>query len=171
MRALHRGDSLLSGAIEADRVQLPLQRRRLGRREVKGLPFRVAALDASDAPVTAGHLVDQLPRVVVTIEMLEPVPVGEPEELAGVRRERHHVVYTRVEIVDIEPGLRRFRHHLSAAARFDVEEKQLHLVLRAIQSDNSDRVRSAGPVNPRDVELPTLTYIEPGILAAGDVDD
>src|SRR5690242_21638731 len=93
MRALGGRDSTLVATIEPNGIQLTLQRRRFRRSEVKRLIFGVAALDATHHPRPFGDLVYQLARIVVAIEMLITVAIGEPEELVRVRRERHHVVY------------------------------------------------------------------------------
>ena len=169
--SFRRRDASLIAAVEPDGVELALKRRHLCRGVVDRLLFCVAPLDPRHAPVSVSHLVDELSGIVVAVEMLESVAIGEPEELVRIRRERHHVIDARVEVIDIEPGLRCLGHHLAPAAGLHIEEEELHHVLRAVERDHGEGVRPARPVNARNVELAFLTRIEPRILARGDVHD
>src|SRR5689334_3020862 len=160
----------LTRSVEANRIQLPLQRRRFSRREIDRLLFRIDPFYSSDTPFSTSDLIDQLARIVVTIDVLPAVSVGDPEEFVRSFREGDHVLNARIEIVDIHPRLRRFRHHLTATARVHVEKEKLHLILRAIERHYRESIGSARPVNSRDVEISALACVEPDILSARNVD-
>ena len=79
--ARRRRDPAEPAAVELHLVQLPLERRRLGGREVDRLPLRIEPFHPGHAPLPAGDLLDQLAGVVVAVDVLPAIAVGDPEEL------------------------------------------------------------------------------------------
>src|SRR6476659_7641461 len=94
-------DRSSAAAVEPNRVKLSLERRRLSRRVVDELGFLIDRFYARHCPFPARHLIDDLSGIVIAVDMLPSVAVGDPEEFVRPCGERDHVLDARVEIVDV----------------------------------------------------------------------
>src|SRR5688500_169991 len=92
-------------AVESDRIQMTLERRYLGGCVVDRARLRIDRFYARHHVRAARDLVDQLAIVVVAVDMLIPIAIGDPEELARAHRKRHEVLDARKEIEHVHVSL------------------------------------------------------------------
>ena len=122
-------------------------------------------MDIGHFPLAPGHLVDQLPVIIVPVQMAVSVAVRQPEELATLLGEEEKFLDALEKVEYVYPVLGGFLHDQPALTAVGIEEKQAKLALVAGEVDYGEGALIGGPVNSGDVAVGRHAGVKPGTFA------